>query len=269
MLTAKEIEVKGNKVSYFDEGKGEIPIIFIHGFPFNKTMWKDQVSLLSASHRVIAYDVRGYGGSQAGVEEFTIDQFADDLFSLMDALEISKAVICGLSMGGYIVLNALTKQHERIVGLMLADTQCAADTEEGKDKRRKTIAFIKKNGLKEYADESMKNLFAPQSFTDNKEQVTFVKNIILHTEAQSICKTLEALATRSETCSTLDKIKIPTLIIVGKEDKVTPLAAAQKMNELIANSQLHVINEAGHMSNLENMTDFTEQVKTFLTTHHL
>ncbi len=268
MLAAKEIEIKGNKVSYFDEGKGEIPIIFIHGFPFNKSMWTDQVTLLSASHRVIAYDVRGHGGSQAGVEEFTVDQFADDLFLLMDALEINKAVICGLSMGGYIVLNALTKQRERIAGLILADTQCAADTEEGKDKRRKTITFIKKNGLKEYADESMKNLFAPQSFTDKKDQVAFVKNIILHTEAESICKTLEALATRTETCSTLDKVKIPTQILVGKEDKVTPLAAAQKMQELIADSQLHIIDGAGHMSNLENLTDFTEHVKAFLTMHN-
>lgn len=268
MLAAKEIEIKGIKVSYFDEGKGEIPIVFIHGFPFNKSMWKDQVTLLSADHRVIAYDVRGHGGSQAGVEVFTMDQFADDLLLLMDALEISKVVVCGLSMGGYIVLNALTKQRERIAGLILADTQCAADTEEGKDKRRKTIAFIKKNGLKEYAEESMKNLFAPQSFTNKKEQVTFVKNIILHTDAESICKTLEALATRSETCSTLDEIKIPTLILVGKEDSVTPITAAQKMKELIADSQLHIIDEAGHMSNLENLTNFTEHVKVFLKTHN-
>jgi 3-oxoadipate enol-lactonase len=268
MLAAKEIEIKGNKVSYYDEGKGETPIIFIHGFPFNKSMWNDQVTLLSADHRVIAYDVRGHGGSQAGVEEFTVDQFANDLFLLMDALMIKKAVICGLSMGGYVVLNALTKQRERIAGLILADTQCAADTEEGKDKRRKTIAFIKKNGLKEYAEESMKNLFAPQSFTDKKEQVAFVKTMILHTDADNICKTLEALATRSETCSTLDKVKIPTLILVGKEDKVTPLAAAQKMQELVTDSQLHIIDGAGHMSNLENLTDFTEHVKAFLKTNN-
>ncbi len=268
MLAAKEIEIKGNKVSYFDEGKGETPIIFIHGFPFNKSMWKDQVTLLSADHRVVAYDVRGHGGSQAGVEEFTVDRFADDLFLLMDALSIDQAVVCGLSMGGYIVLNALSKQRERIAGLILADTQCAADTEEGKDKRRKTIAFIRKNGLKDYAEESMKNLFAPQSFTDKKEQVAFVKNMILHTDAETICKTLEALATRSETCSTLDRITIPAQVLVGAEDKVTPLAAAQKMHGLITGSQLHVIDGAGHMSNLENLTAFTEHIKAFLKTHH-
>jgi len=267
MHVTKEVEIKGNKVSYFEEGKGEIPVIFIHGFPFDKSMWKDQVYALSSDHRAIAYDVRGYGNSHAGTEEFTVDQFADDLFLFMDALQIRKAIVCGLSMGGYIVLNAITKQRERIAGLILCDTQCAADTEEGKEKRRKTIAFIKKNGLKDYAEESMKNLFAPQSFTDKKEQVAFVKDMILTAEAGNICKTLEALANRKETCSTLDKVNIPTLILVGKEDKVTPLAAAQKMQELIAGSQLHVIAEAGHMSNLENPSDFIAQVKVFLHLH--
>lgn len=267
MLTSKEIEVKGNKVSYYDEGHGDVPVIFIHGFPFSKETWKEQIAAVAPTHRAIAYDVRGHGASEAGTATFSVPQFADDLLSLMDALLIQEAVICGLSMGGYIALHAVEKQPERIAGLLLCDTQCAADTEEGRQKRMKTIAFIKKNGLKEYADESVKNLFAPQSLTENGEQVNFIRNLITNTKAESICLTLQALADRKEKCSILDQIKVPAEIIVGREDKVTPVAAAQKMHDLIPASQLRIIERAGHLSNLENPSDFNETIKAFLTAH--
>src|SRR5690349_7803128 len=118
-----QIEVKGNQVAYIDEGNslGE-PLIFIHGFPFNKLMWENQVEVFKAHTRVLAYDVRGFGNSAPGSEECTLEQFALDLFHFMDALEIKRAILCGLSMGGYIALNALEQQPERLSGLILADT---------------------------------------------------------------------------------------------------------------------------------------------------
>jgi len=264
-LVAKNIQANGIHVSYLDEGASTgMPLIFIHGFPFNKEMWSTQLTALSDSHRCIAYDVRGHGDSEAGAAQFGIPQFADDLFSFMDALKIDKAVIVGLSMGGYIALHAIKKNPARIAGLLLCDTQCAADTQEGRDKRRKTIAFIQKNGLEVYAEESLKNLFAPGSFQSNKEEVLFIKNTILKTRPENICFTLQALADRTQTCSSLEQIEVPVLILVGKEDKITTPEVAEKMHSLISNSELQIIENAGHLSNLENPERFNEHAKLFL-----
>ena len=262
---AKNIQVNGINVSYLDEGPANgLPVIFIHGFPFNKEMWKEQLSAFNEIHRVIAYDVRGHGESERGAAQFSIGQFADDLFFFMDALKIEKAILAGLSMGGYIALHAIQQQPHRIAGLILCDTQCAADSDEAREKRKKTIAFIQKNGLSVYAEESLKNLFAPASFTDKKDEVSFIKNTILKTPAENICFTLQALADRKETCSSLEQINVPVSILVGREDKITSPELAIKMQTLIKDSSLHIIEGAGHLSNLENPEEFNTHMKTFL-----
>ncbi len=262
---AKSIQANGINVSYFEEGVSTgIPLIFIHGFPFNKDMWLTQVTALSDNHRCIAYDVRGHGGSEAGAAQFSIPQFADDLFSFMDALNIDKSIVVGLSMGGYIALHAIEKNAARIAGLTLCDTQCAADTEEGRAKRKKTISFIQKNGLEVYTEESLKNLFAPTSLQSKKAEVSFIKNTILNTKPENICLALQALADRKETCTVLKQIDVPVLILVGKEDKITPLEAAEKMHQDINGSEIGIIDGAGHLSNLENPEGFNERMKSFL-----
>ncbi|HEY5823927.1 MAG TPA: alpha/beta fold hydrolase [Cyclobacteriaceae bacterium] len=263
-LTEKKIIVEGNEVSYFDEGKG-ITIVFIHGFPFDKSMWGQQLVLLRDQFRVIAYDVRGHGNTSANSNEFSIPQFTNDLLAFLNQLEIEKVIICGLSMGGYIALHAIESFPDKITGLILSDTQCAADTEEAKGKRMKTIELIRNNGLDQYASDSVKNLFAPSSLENQKDKVDFIKNTILKTVPDNICKALMALANRKEKCSILEKIKVPVLILVGEEDKVTPIAAATKMHELIKGSTLHSIKKAGHLSNLENPEEFNTYLKEFLT----
>ena len=262
---AKNIQANGINVSYLEEGLvGGIPVIFIHGFPFKKEMWEKQLSALNETHRCIAYDVRGHGDSERGAAQFSIPQFADDLFFFMDALKIEKALLVGLSMGGYIALHAIQQQPQRIAGLILCDTQCAADSDEAREKRKKTIAFIQKNGLSVYAEESLKNLFAPASFNDKKDEVSFIKDTILKTPAENICFTLQALADRKETCSSLEQINVPVSILVGREDKITSPELAIKMQTLIKDSSLHIIEGAGHLSNLENPEEFNTHMKTFL-----
>ncbi|MCW5910355.1 MAG: alpha/beta fold hydrolase [Cyclobacteriaceae bacterium] len=261
----KEISVNGNPVSYFEEGLPEaLPVIFIHGFPFSKSMWMRQLDALKNKYRPIAYDVRGHGKSGAGKTDFSISLFADDLLAFMDVLKIEKAVVCGLSMGGYIALNAIQKQPDRFAGLILADTQCGADTPEGREKRMKTIAFIRKNGLDVYAEESLKNLFAPASFQSRQEEVKFIRKTILGTPDEAICRTLQALADREESCSCLAKIKAPVCVVVGSEDKITPIQAAQKMADAIPGAKLVIIEKAGHLTNLEMPGAFNDQVLKFL-----
>jgi 3-oxoadipate enol-lactonase len=259
------IAINDITVSYSDEGKNGTPvIIFIHGFPFNKSIWKMQVKELKDNYRVISYDIRGHGNSDAGNGDFSIELFVKDLLSLMDALKIDKTMLCGLSMGGYIALKAIENHPERFDALILSDTHCIADTSEVKEKRMKAIESIRKSGIEKYADESIKNLFAPESFTTREEEIAVVRKMIVKTAKESLCKTLLALSVRKETCSKLAEIKVPVLIMVGKEDKITPLAAAQLMHEKIKNSFLNIIEHAGHLSNLENPGDFNEHLKKFV-----
>ena len=259
------ITINNLTVSYSDHGPDDAPvIIFIHGFPLNKSMWNIQVEALKENYRVIAYDIRGHGNSDPGIDEFSIELFVIDLLRLMEKLKIEKSILCGLSLGGYIALNAVLKHPDRFDGLILNDTQCIADTPEIKENRCLAIIRIMKNGVEQYADEIIKNLFAPESFTKKENVVDAVREMIISTPKQSLCNTLHALAERKETCDQLPEINIPVLIMVGKEDKITPIAAAQQMHEKILNSKLEIIQYAGHLSNLENPIAFNTHMVNFL-----
>jgi pimeloyl-ACP methyl ester carboxylesterase len=252
-------------VSYNDHGTEDAPvIIFIHGFPFNKSMWDDQMNVLKDNYRVIAYDIRGHGNSDPGIDDFFIELFVNDLIRLMEKLGIEKPILCGLSLGGYIALSAVLKYPGRFNGLILNDTQCIADTPEIKENRCTAIIRIMKNGVEQYADEIIKNLFASETFTKKKNIITAVKEMIISTPKQSLCNTLHALAERKDTCNQLPEINIPVLIMVGKEDKITPIAAAQQMQEKIHGSMLKVIQHAGHIINLENPIAFGKRLVKFL-----
>lgn len=259
------IHVNDISVSYLDEGPIDAPVIvFIHGFPFNKSMWNSQVEALKDQYRVIAYDVRGHSDSDSGTVQFSIEQFVSDLIGFMDALKIEKATLCGLSMGGYIALNALENYAQRFDALILCDTQCTADTPETKEKRMKAIENIKKHGVEQYADESIKNLFAPESFQTRLSEIAAIKAMIRNTSPQSISQTLLALASRKETCSILPFIKIPVLIMVGEKDMLTPPSAARRMHEKIKGSLLNILDHAGHLSNMENPDAFNSQLIKFV-----
>jgi pimeloyl-ACP methyl ester carboxylesterase len=259
------ITVNNLTISYNDEGPDDVPvIIFIHGFPFNKTMWQQQVEALKGSYRTIAYDIRGHGNTESGNENFTIDLFADDLVNLMDELKLNKAILCGLSMGGYIALNAVEKYPERFDGLILSDTQCTADTPEGKEKRMLTIQSIKESGVEKYAEDSIQHFFLPASLNIKQKAVAAVKQMIINTSQQTLCNTLLALANRKETCTYLAEIDIPVLIMVGKDDKITPPPKAQFMHEKIHDSLMHVLNHTGHLANIENQYEFNYQLRAFL-----
>jgi len=260
-----KVTTSNQAVSYIDEGSINDPaIIFIHGFPLNMSMWDKQIEELKKNYRVIAYDIRGHGNSDAGDDDFSIELFVNDLLSLMDTLRIDKTILCGFSMGGYIALNAIENYPERFVALLLCDTNCTEDKPEAKEKRMMAIESIKEKGLEQYADESLKKLFAPISLSKRIGEINIVKEMILKTSKQSIYKTLHALAERKETCSKLSEIKVPVLIMVGKEDEITPPEVALLMQEKIKGSKLHIIEQAGHLSNIENSDEFNEHLIEFI-----
>ena len=254
-------------ISYTEAGPAEAPaIIFIHGFPLNKSMWEKQIDALKDHYRAIAYDVRGHGNSDSGSEHFSIDIFVSDLIGFMDNLAIKKTILCGLSMGGYIAINAALLRPDLFDAIILSDTSCAADTIEAKHKRILAIEDVKLNGLVNFADESIKNLFTADFLISKSPEISLVTGMIVNTSSQSIYNTMHALAIRRETCSRLHEIKIPVLILVGIDDKITPVSSAKTMNENITDSNLTIIEHAGHLSNLENPFEFNYLIKKFIDT---
>jgi 3-oxoadipate enol-lactonase len=257
--------VNNANLSYDDVGEGNIPIIFLHGFPFSKAMWEVQINFLKTSTRVIAYDIRGFGKSRDEESSLSIDLFSDDLIKFMDHLSIEKAVVCGLSMGGFIALNAIKKFPSRFEALILCDTQCIADTADVKKNRYKAIEQIEADGVTDFNEGFIQKVFHKDSFINKKELVEKLRSVVFSNSKHIISTGLRALAERSETCSILSGISIPTLIICGREDEVTPLAQSEFMHKNIKGSILRVIDHAGHVSNLEQPLEFNKHLINFLT----
>ncbi|MBP6512021.1 MAG: alpha/beta fold hydrolase [Bacteroidia bacterium] len=258
------IDVNDIKVCYDDCGKGEIPIIFIHGFPFDKLMWQPQLDLFGKNYRVIAYDIRGFGKSTIGSAQGSINLFADDLVKFMDGLEIKKAIVCGLSMGGYILLNAIIRYPQRFDAIILSDTQCIADSFEAKEKRKKAISQIVAGKINDFALGFIANIFSDETKKTKGDVVEKIKRTILSTRAEAVTATLSVLAERQDLCSSISQIEVPTLIICGEQDIVTPVEQAEFLHDTIPNSQLKIIENAGHMSNLEKPDEFNMHIVEFL-----
>lgn len=261
------IPVSNFNLSYDDLGEGGTPVIFLHGYPFSKDMWRKQIDFLQTTNRVIACDIRGFGESEDESSILSIDLFANDLLQFMDRLNIEKAIVCGLSMGGYIALNACKRYPDRFEALILCDTQCIADSPEVQEKRYKVIDDIAVNGVKKFNDGFIESVFHKNTLSSKPELVETLRTVVFENSQQIITAGLLALADRSETCSTLGAINIPTLIICGREDEVTPLAQSDFMHQMIEGSIMHVIDNAGHVSNLEQPDEFNQQLLRFLTAH--
>ena len=258
------IIANGTSICYNDLGEGTLPLIFFHGFPFNKSSWDPQMNQLKKAHRVLSFDLRGYGKSETGSERFSMDLFADDLVAFMDALKIEQAIVCGLSMGGYILLNALNRYASRFAAVVFADTQCIADTPEGREKRHQTAAQVAKDGMNGFTEGFIGNIFSPKTLDARKDIVEGMRQMVNAARPAVVVKTLMALGEREETCSTLGDIKVPTLILCGEDDKITPPTQADKLHKGIAGSELNIIENAGHVSNIEQAEVFNSHVESFI-----
>jgi 3-oxoadipate enol-lactonase len=258
--------INGTNLYYADTGKEESPpIVLIHGFPFSSEMWKGQVQMLQEKNlRIITYDLRGHGRSDVGDGQYAMELLVDDLIALLDYLKITKTMLCGFSMGGYVALRAIERNPDRFNALVLCDTMSTADSDEAKVRRANSIKLVKKEGVGKFAEGFLKAVFAPKTFDTKPGVIDEIRRIVLSNSPLGICGALLALAGRTDTTEALAKPGVPTLILVGEHDAVTPPAAAKNMHDRIPNSKLHIIENAAHMSNLENPNMFNEHLARFL-----
>jgi 3-oxoadipate enol-lactonase len=243
-----------------------LPVVFIHGFPFNHTMWRPQVEALRNIYRTVVYDIRGHGLTGAGDGQYTVDFFVDDLIEVLEERKIGTAVFVGLSMGGYIALRMYERYPGRFKGLVLCDTRSESDTNEARINRSVMIKSVKRDGVAGFAENFVKGVFAAETFEKKPEIVRSIRSVIEHNPPLGITGTLLALASRTDTSHMLASISVPTLILVGELDKLTPVSAAEAMKQRIQGSRLYVIPHAAHMSNLENPEIFNLKLLEFLHT---
>ena len=252
------------KLYYIDVGQpSSPPIVLVHGFPLSHEMWTNQIEILKNAYRVVAYDLGGQGRSEVGDGQFTLEFLVDDLIALLDHLKIEQAVLCGLSMGGYVSLRAVERNTERVSGLVLCDTKSETDPNETKLARGASIRAIKRNGVDAYAETFLKGALSPTSLKD-RSVVEMATKIIQQNKALGLCGTLLALAGRTDTTSFLPKIEVPVLILVGEQDAITPPEQSHKMHSMIQHSELHAIPHAAHLSNMENPLEFNIHLLNFL-----
>jgi 3-oxoadipate enol-lactonase len=257
------IRVDDIQLAYTDAGLG-LPVVLLHGYPFNRTLWNEQVSALSNSSRVITPDLRGHGESDASPGAATMNRMAQDVATLLDHLEISRAVIGGLSMGGYVALAFYKQFRSRVRALVLADTRAQADTEEGKVTRHQQAEKALAEGMAGIADSMLPKLLTPDTVSKRPEVVKRVRDMMLKTKPEGAAGALLGMAERDDQMSLLSQISCPSLILVGQEDQITPVKDSEKMHHEIAGSRLVVIENAAHVSNLERTEQFNEELTRFL-----
>ena len=254
--------INGITLAYDDNGSG-IPLVFLHAFPLNRTMWAQQEEALSSRFRTISIDLRGHGESDAPLWRYTLEQAADDVCALLDHLSIPQAVFVGLSMGGYILLALYRKYPERVIGLVLADTRAQADTLEGIHGRFQMAQTAYREGPSAIADLMLPKLLSPATLQEKPAIVQQVRRMIESNQISGIAGDLMAMADRPDSVPLLKQITCPTQIIVGELDQATPPSEAKLMAEQIPGARLALIPNAAHLANVEQPDAFTKILAEF------
>jgi 3-oxoadipate enol-lactonase len=235
-----------------DDGQESLlPVVFLHAFPLHSGMWAAQREALRGKARFVTFDVRGLGKSAPGRGASMLEHVVDDLLLVLDDLRIESALLCGLSMGGYVALRAVERAPTRVRGLLLCDTQSAADTDEAKLRRADGVRKVLNEGAAAYAETFMRGALSPRTLESRPDVVNTVRKLVLESTPEGIAHALGILATRTDTTKSLAHIRVPTRVLVGDADAITPPKVAHDMASAITGANVHEIHGAGHLSSLE------------------
>ena len=260
------IRVPVGDVELAVEMRGEgVPVLFVHGFPFDRTMWRHQLATLSRVRR-IAPDLRGVGGSGTPptADGYSLARYADDLVAVLDALGVRQAVLCGLSMGGYVIFELLRRHPGRVKAMILADTKPQADSAEAKRGREELTQVAQREGQDAVIERLLPRLLAPVTQATQPEVAGQVREMARRWSIPGIVGAVRAMRDRSDSTETLRQLRLPTLVLAGSEDQIAPPEVARAMAALVPGAQLYVVPAAGHLAPLEQPLATTRLLADFV-----
>jgi 3-oxoadipate enol-lactonase len=247
-----------------ERGSGT-PLLLVHGFPLDHSMWRGQLEEFSKACRVVAPDLRGFGASDVVPGAGTMEQMADDIAGLLDSLSIHEPIVlCGLSMGGYVAWQFALRHRQRLSKLILCDTRAIADSAEAAAGRHKTADKVLAEGAAVVADAMLPKLFAPATFQDQPQVVEATRQVILRTKPAGIAAALRGMAQRPDVSSRLKEFDVPALVLCGQHDAISPPAEMRQIAAGLPNARFVEIAGAGHMSPLEQPRAVNEAIREFL-----
>lgn len=257
------------ELSYYETGSGT-PIVLIHGFPLDHTMWRAQIEALSKSCHVIAPDLRGFGKSTltAGDAEQGVDmrQYAADIAAVLDDLGVSEpAILCGFSMGGYVLWQFVQEFRGRVRAVVLCDTKAAADSDEVRAARASGAEEVLRSGAGPIADSLLPKLLAPATLADRPYMVDAVGAIIRRSAPEAIAAAGRGMARRPDVRADLPGIQVPALVLVGTEDAISPPQEMRDIAAALPQAKFVEVSEAGHMSPMENPARVSDAILRFVT----
>jgi len=238
-------------------------IIFVHGFPYDSNMWRSQINEFSKKYFCVSYDIRGLGESAVEDGQFTMEKFVDDLELIINELKLNKPILCGLSMGGYISLRAMERMQNKFSGLILCDTKSEADDNQGKLKRAVAIQQINSGKHDEFIAAFVRNCFGDKFVREHNQEYQKVVERSKKNSPLGVKGCLLAMAGRTDTTDALGNISIPTLVICGSDDKLSPPAVMKPMSEKIPNSKFVLIEKVGHMTPIEKPEEVNSAIRKF------
>ncbi len=250
-------------MKYDQVGTG-VPLLLIHGFPLDRTMWQPQLDGLQDVAHVIAPDLRGFGGSEDGASSMTMSDYAFELKALLDEMNIKQAVVCGLSMGGYIALAMLADHPDVVKGLILCNTRPTADDSKAVLGRHAMAHKAADEGMAGIAEVMLPKLLSDATHQERRELSSAVREMITRQRSGGVGAALRGMATRSDRSEMLEEITVPTLIITGSKDPMIPPSASEAMAAMITGSKLVVIPDVAHLSNLEAPDAFNNAIREFM-----
>lgn len=258
------IKVNDVELNFVERGHGT-PLLLVHGFPLDHSMWQHQLEGLADVCRVIAPDLRGFGQSDVTPGKVTMQQFADDMATLLDALKITQPVtFCGLSMGGYVAWQFTQRHRARLAKLILCDTRSVADSAEAAEGRRKTAQRVLAEGVQVVADAMLPKLFAPDSAIRERTWVTQTRDVMLRTPPAGIAAALLGMAERPDVTPQLSQFDVPALVVCGQYDAISPSAEMREVAAKLPSARYVEIARAGHMAPLEQPAAVNAAIREFI-----
>jgi 3-oxoadipate enol-lactonase len=246
------------------EGEGE-PLLLVHGFPLDHSLWRHQIAHFSRSRQVIAPDLRGFGRSDVTAGTVRMEQFADDLARLLTALGVVRPVcLCGLSMGGYIAFAFVQRHRERLGSLVLCDTRAAADSPETRKHRWETAERVLREGPGFLAETMVDRLLAPTTRQQQPELAAEVQAVIRAAPPEGVAAASRGMAERPSVEELLPRIDLPTLVVVGEQDAISPPAEMRELARKIPAAQFVPLADAGHLAPLEQPAAMNAALDRFL-----